>query len=361
MAEKSAFRVLYVDDEITDRVTRGIQRRLSLSGELECTLLRPTVNLVENISYIQDALLVDLDLTTQSSEESPASYFGSTLAAEVRLRNPACPIILITREQVLAGRDQLMKANFDVDLILYKDDFADNYAPITEEIVTLIRGFKALDRLKQQNRGWEGVIELLQASALEEALLREAGPPVQERQWNVPQTVRWLRSIVLEYPGIFYDELTAATRLGIDVEAFGNASIQELLAPAKYVGPFSATKPRWWRERLFYIARELTTKHGFHGSISRTFRDAVEAELQTDIAPALCVYDGTATADWVCYIERKPVKQSNSIPYYPDNRPSVMDQARVSFTAVKYNNKFDETRVDKDAYDIVRELWGLNR
>lgn len=75
------------------------------------------------------------------------------------------------------------------------------------------------------------------------------------------------------------------------------------------------------------------------------------------LEPAICIYDKTPIADWVCYVLQKPVKQQNSIPYYPDQRPSVMDQARVSFKAIQESNAFDENLVDSDGYEIVSKLW----
>jgi hypothetical protein len=98
-------------------------------------------------------------------------------------------------------------------------------------------------------------------------------------------------------------------------------------------------------------------KHELRGPVFLKFNEVFSAEFGEKLAPAICVYDGTPVADWVCYILKKPVKQRNSIPYYPDSRPPVMDQARVSFKAIQESNEFDESLVDSDSYVVVKKLW----
>jgi hypothetical protein len=197
----------------------------------------------------------------------------------------------------------------------------------------------------------------MQATAEEADLLREAAPPVEKGIWETPQIARWIRNTVLRYPGIVYDELTSATRLGLSLDSFKEPRVQSYFEQAVYTGVFSALNQCWWRGRLFYLAQELVLKHKLHGSIFETFNKAFFAEFGVNLAPAVCVYDGQPTADWICYILKQPVKQSNSIPYYPDRRPSVMDQARVSFRAIQESDAFDETLVDAASFEIVKNLW----
>ena len=161
------------------------------------------------------------------------------------------------------------------------------------------------------------------------------------------------------FPGILYNDLWAATRLGISLEAFMKPEVQDLIAPAKYVGMFSNFEECWWRDRLFDIAQRLMLKHQIQGLPSFEFGQAFSAEYEIELSQAICVYDQTAIADWVCHILKAPVKQKNSVLYYPDERPSVMDKARVSFQAIQISPDFDESLVDADGYEIVNQLWGL--
>jgi hypothetical protein len=354
-----AYRTVYFDDEIDDRVTQGIAEALRVPGELECELRRPPPDVSSAAENLPDALLVDFDLSTRPSHAESGdyvSYFGSTLAAEVRIRHPACPIVLITKKERITGVSALIAERVDVDLVLFKDDIISNPALAQSNIVDLIRGFKELTAVVGQ--GWEAVLTLMGANPDEARLLREAAPPVVEGQWNVPQVARWMRMVVIRFPGILYDELTAATRLGISREAFRQQHVQTFFREARYRGIFGSVQDRWWRDRLFVTAQAVAIRHDIlRGTVSHAFSRAYAAESGHSLEPAICVYDGTPVADWVCYILQAPVKQANSVPYYPDRRPAVMDQARVSFKAIKESNAFDETLVDSDSLAIVRHLW----
>ena len=350
-------KVLFIDDEI-NRPGRDAQKTRDLlhrPGEFECELRPPPRDFINLISELPDALIVDLELSTQPDEGKPVNYYGSTLAAEVRMRKPACPVILVTRPEVITGKAQLIEESVDVDLVVYKDDINRDPDGERTKIAALIEGFKALEAVSRQE--WQKVLELMRASEDEAHLLREAAPPVEKKEWNIPQAAKWIRNVVMGYPGILYDDLAAATRLGISIESFRISNVQELMGPAKYSGVFSNYKERWWRNRLFNIAQSLMLKHKIQGPVSQKFSEAFDLEFGEKLSTAVCIYDGTPIADWVCYILNKPVKQRNSIPYYPDNRPPVMDQARVSFNAIEEKNDFDESLVDSDSYEVVKKLW----
>jgi hypothetical protein len=351
-------KVLYIDDEITEpgRDARKIQNLLNVEGEFECELRLPPKTFSDLPTDLSDALLVDLDLATMPDEGEPVSYFGSTLAAEMRMRHPACPIVLVTRPHVIAGKSSLLEESMDVDLIVMKDAINRTPDEIRAKIVALIQGFRALQAIA--GKEWSSVLKLMDANEDEANLLREAAQPLESKQWNIPQVARWIRNVVMGFPGILYDALTTATRLGISEDAFRSPGVQKLMKPAKYTGVFGTFKERWWRDRMFNIAQSLILEQGLQGPVFQKFAEAFAAKFGTVLTPAICIYDGTPIADWVCYILKEPVKQRNSIPYYPDSRPAVMDQARVSFKAIREHNEFDESLVDSDSYEtVVKKLW----
>lgn len=352
-----AIKVLYIDDEIDKpgRDAQKIRELLHVEGKFVCEL-RPPPKMFSNLPVdLPDALLVDLDLSTVSVGEEPVGYFGSTLASEMRMRHPSCPMILVTRPHIMAWKSSLLEESMDVDLIVLKEDIHRDPDETRARIMTLIEGFQALEKISGQE--WSSVLELMGADEDESNLLREAAPPIENKEWNIPQVARWIRNVVMGFPGILYDDLTAATRLGIDLAAFNTPGVQELVEPARYAGVFSNYKKRWWRNRLFGIVQSLMLKHDVRGPVFLKFSEAFSAEFGKELTPAICVYDGTPVADWVCYILKKPVKQRNSVPYYPDSRPPVMDQARVSFKAIQESNEFDESLVDSDSYVVVKRLW----
>jgi len=348
-------KALYIDDEISrpGREAQKYKELLHLPGVFECDLQFPPKSFFD-ISSQFDAFLIDLDLSVPSSSGETVGYFGSTLASEIRMRDPVRPIILITRPNMIMGKAQLLEDSIDVDLIIFKDEINQDPDGTRAKIIALVEGFKALAAI--QGQSWQRVLELMKADDDETNLLREAAPPVEHGQWNVPQVASWVRNVVMGFPGILYDDLTAATRLGIDLESFRKSDVQAMMEQAEYAGVFSTYKERWWRDRTFQIAQSLLLKHKMRGPIPEKFREAFAIESNKMLDPAVCIVDGTPTADWVCHIFKKPVKQRNSIPYYPDSRLSVMDQARVSFKAIQESDEFDESLVDADSYEFVKKL-----
>lgn len=348
--------VLYFDDEISrpGRDAQKVKELLTIDGEFECRLMLPPKVFEDLPSQPPDALLVDLELGTAPPNGKPISYYGSTLAAEMRMRHPACPIILVTRRQVIAERESFLERSINVDLIIYKDDVLQNPDQVREKVTALADGFRRLQTVA--GKEWSSVLDLMGANQDEKSLLREAAPPLDEKRWTVPEVARWIRNVVMRYPGILYDTLTVATRLGVTVEAFNTSMIRDLIEPAQYTGVFN-NGDRWWRDRVFGKAQELMTDHDLQGPVFQDFVKAYKEKFGDDLDQPICIFDGTPIADWVCYIYQQPVKQRNSIPYYPDSRPSVMDQARVSFKAILDSDSFDESLVDKDSYDVVKSLW----
>jgi len=140
------------------------------------------------------------------------------------MRNPSSPIVLITRPDLLTGKGQLLADNIDVDYILYKDDINRNPNLARKIIVDLCGSFNQLAGVPR--RDWPALVNLMQATAEEADLLREAAPPVEKGIWETPQIARWIRNTVLRYPGIVYDELTSATRLGLSLDSFKEPRVQ---------------------------------------------------------------------------------------------------------------------------------------
>ena len=105
-------KVLYIDDEIDEppRTAQAIRELLQSSCEFEINLRLPPKDFSELSDDLPDVLIVDLDLSTAHIDGKPISYFGSTLAAEMRMRHSSCPIVLVTRRQFLniEGKLQLL-------------------------------------------------------------------------------------------------------------------------------------------------------------------------------------------------------------------------------------------------------------
>ena len=106
-------------------------------------------------------------------------------------------------------------------------------------------------------------------------------------------------------------------------------------------------------------AKDAMLRTGVERPVSQNFAAAYSIFNDRVLDPSICIVDKTPVADQICYILKEPVKRQNSILYYPDSRPPVMDPARVSIKAIREANQFDEDLVDAESYDIVKELWEI--
>ena len=88
-------------------------------------------------------------------------------------------------------------------------------------------GFKKLRDTKPKN--WENLLKAIKAPESEYDTLKLADPPVyseQDSKWSVSKAAKWIRDTILNYPGILYDSIHAATFLGISEGAFLRKDVQ---------------------------------------------------------------------------------------------------------------------------------------
>ena len=357
------YNVLYFDDEVGRKNTAAdrYEEILETTKQLVVELRYPPADLSDLPIDIPDAVLIDFDLKAvhiiEGAEQKPelVAYYGSTLASEMRMRNPHLPIILITRPGVVITENwmqQLLERSIDFDAILSKDSLDTNTEIQIQQIVSIIDGHQHLSEF--EGTPWQSVITLMGANDDEANDLREASPPIEGKGWSVPTVSRWIREVILKYPGIVYDALHASVRLGVSLDSFRNQLAEQYFREAEYTGIFASPQKYWWRDRILSIAQNLIQKHNVRGPILTAFVEAFRLETGIALEPSICISDGTPVADWVCYILKEPVKSENSIPYYPDERPLVMDQARVSRKAILESDSFDENLVDAESQELVR-------
>lgn len=348
---------IYVDDEKDNPLTRTICNLLNETGRIQCDLKDPPADFSKIAEWNLDIFLIDYDLAYAKVDNKLIGYSGNSLATEVRNKKPACPIVLVSRKDALTAHGlNITTARSDLDLVLYKQDILSNKSKFQTDILTLYDGFKSLAEISGQP--WSAVLELMQASPDESRRMREAFPPIEEgHRWFIPETAEWIGNVIIRYPGILYDDLHAAARLGISVSAFLNDTVQASFNRARYTGIFSGFGRRWWTDRLLQIAKKEMISAEISGTISEGFATAYQKLHEHPLELSVCTVDETPVADQICYIRREPVKRQNSILYYPDTRPPIMDAARVSLKAIRESNEFNEDLVDAESYDIVKELW----
>lgn len=355
--------VYYIDDQAAKQAEH-YRDRLARADEFECQLFSPPAleELDELVAEVPDLFLIDYELSLIQQDGTKSPYQGNTLAAAIRERLPDCPIVLITRETILEELDhqrrrQLVGRMQMYDELIHKEELDDNLDITRQELVSIAEGFSALTRI--ENKTWPSLVETMVANQDESNVLREASPPLDKAEWTVTDAAYWVRKTILEFPGILYDSLNAATRLGISEKSFLTEKVQNVMAPARYTGVFAPTSGRWWKGRLFDIAQDLAMQAEIRGPVIRTFIQTCKKILGIDLLPSVCVWDHQPVADWVCHVLQQPVKIKHSFRYYADNRPSVMDNARVSFRAIRESRQFYPELLDAEGLDRLEKIKEL--
>lgn len=347
-------KVNFIDDVSGDG--ERYSRRLARGHHLDIQFFLPSPELdVDALTQPPpDLFLADYELTKEQAGGVYASYQGGTLATAIREKVPEYPIVLVTRKGLVVWErnKRIMEASQTFDDVVYKSEIDKDPAGVIEQLMSIAKGFQILR--EQEKKDWKALLGVLRATEDEGKLLGEAGPP--PLGWQVFEVARWIRNIVLAYPGILYDPLHAATVLGIDKNAFLGRRVQRLVKDAKYSGIFAPPQGRWWRIRLFAAAGGFIRKEGIQGAINRAFAKAFQKRYKEELPLAKCIYSSEAPADWVCYILKEPVKIGYSLVYHPDRRPAVMDDARVSFKAIRENNEVHDELFDAESAKLLQEI-----
>lgn len=350
-------RVCYVEDSPTDR--EKYVRRLKGPGiQIEAFPPPPDLEIGRLLASRPDLLLIDYEL---EKHRQPVNYSGAILSTKIREKFPGHPVVLLTRRSLLVKTyPQVGDLQGTFDEILYKDGIEEDPGGTAASLISLAKGFIRLRAIRK--KGFQSLVQLLVARDEEVDLLRRAGPPpqagssIKHTDWRIPEAAKWIRAVVLRYPGILLDELHAATALGIAVESFEIPKVQRLFAPAKYRGVFEPPEGRWWRGRLYALAQKTIGTAKMPGPSHLRFAEAFRKRYKATLKPAVCISSKEAPADWVCYILEKPVKREFSIPYHPDDRPPVMDEARVSFTAIQRGSGILPEFFDSESSKLVEKI-----
>lgn len=340
------FTVVLIDDEDREELPKLIEALGDGDFEVLPVAPPPDLKLADVVDLDADLFLVDYELDTKQPDGSIAEYLGLTLAARLREIRPDHPIALLTRRDLerWANLERIALATATFDDILYKDTGVEDQPEVTHaRLVSLASGYQILR--KTGERSVSALLGLLKTDEAGQSYALEALPPGDG--WREFEAAHWIRSVLLQYPGVLYDEDHAATALGISLESFRHEAVQNMVRHATYHGPFAQDRPRWWRHTLFDIGNRVCADSGRTGALREGFRLGAGETLGLDLAPSADAESGVVPADTVCYLLRIPVRIETSLPYDPDARPRVMENARISFRAVRESNAVEERYLDE--------------
>ena len=347
-----ALRIALIEDEDREQLPADIKAL----GDVYVSVHPPphSLDLSGILETHVDLFLIDYELDTVQPDGSIANYLGMTLAARLREKRPEYPIVLLTRPDLPAWSSAQRTARFggSFDSILYKEGIKDHPDKTYNKLSSLADGYKVIRKCEQ--RSVDSLLEMLKTDELGQENALQAIPP--DDDWVAVEAATWIRSVLLRYPGVLYGSRHAATALGISINSFEEPSVLELLKDAEYQGPFATEKPRWWRHGLFTIAYQLSEGRVRELGFREGFRVAAAERLGVDLQASQDPQTGASPADTVCYVSGIPIRIETSLPYKPDTRPSVMDEARVSFRAIRETNCVDENHLDSQSRALLEEI-----
>lgn len=354
--------ILFIDDDNEEFI-----RLKNLLGDDEYKI-KPTLSRIspyEKIMGNPDVILIDYQLTNPEGRRKVSNVNGLDIGASLRAEYPTIPLILFSyKERTKLASVQRSIGNQIFDEMLYKEDFAGSDKSLVKYLDILCKGYLEVFRVifpegifVKERDNKEKLYEILVAPS-------EAYDDIDSLiRWNTQFfTDDWtpfgiaslIRKELMDYPGILYDTIHAATFLGISESSFNK--IENFFNSAKYQGVFSEEKKFWWKCTLKEKADSIMEGEEFKVPYSHGFYKAWKRNEGEDLELAECCVSKEKPAECVCCILNEPVIIQYTLPY-PDisPRPYIMDESRASFKAF-LDNRAKEIYLDKDSKEIFEHF-----
>lgn len=364
-------KIVYIDDEKEERDEYKIKFKMSKLQNMFDLLAINTPKTQEDYklikSYDPELFLIDYDLSIADEDGDVFPYTGFTLVTDFRKRFPNIPSVIFTKINYIKKDIIIPEQMFSiVDDVIFKRELFElpgfkgeiNF-PALFNLSQLAIAYK---EMKQKGvNSFEKLYELLKdpcgMSNFEDLVSANTQYLIESSKNSLFfNASNWIRKVLIKYPGVLYESLHAATYLGISEAEFLSTYFQKLFREAEYKGIFAPHERRWWRKKIHEISLNLFTEIEKSSlPLSKIFPELYEKENKTTLEKSVCLFSKESPADCICYIEKKPVKFQYSLAYYPDSRPSIMDQVRVSFKAIK-ENKIKIKFLDQSNIDLLKKI-----
>ncbi len=354
-------KTIYIDDEDSElrRYKRKFENDENAKNQFEIITLNSQKEIGVLLNEVKnknpELILVDFDLTKPTKEGLLIGISGLALSTALREEFPDVPIVLFTKIDFLNIQKLNPKLLYSLDETIYKSDILKENGKNLDILHKLAIGYKEFRNT--ESKSWDDLLRLIGAYEIDYDVLKLSEPPtISESGWSIFDAADWIRNTLIKYPGILYDSVNSATFLGISEGAFQSNSIQELFSDAKYSKVFAPKEGRWWKSRLQEIAESIMEEHERDLVVRKGFPQAWERDHDESIERSKCVLCEKSSAEWVCYILKEPVMIECSLRYNPDSRPSIMDEARVSYKAIRISNDVKDDKFDPIEYDMLQEI-----
>ena len=353
-------KTIYIDDEDGElkKYKQKFERDDRAKNIFEMVILNSQKGIRDLIEDVKnenpELILVDYDLA-KPKDGLLIGVSGAALSTALREEFPEVPIVLFTKIDFLGIQKLNPKVLSSLDETIYKSYVFKEDGINLDILHKLAIGYKELRNA--ESKTWINLLTIIGAPETDYDFLKLSEPPtISESEWSVFDAADWIRNTLIKYPGILYDPVNSATFLGISKDAFISDPIQELFFNAKYSTVFAPKEGRWWKSKLQEIAESIMEEHERDLIVRKGFPLAWERINNNPIERSKCVFSGKSPAEWVCYILKEPVMIECSLRYNLDSRPSIMDEARVSYTAIRTKNEVNDDKFDPIEYDMLQEI-----
>jgi len=358
-------RTIYIDDDNKElkKFKKKFKEDSRTREKFELIIIdthKEIKNLINEVKEKKPELfLVDFDLEKPKNGVL-SGISGTSLSNLLREKFPDFPIVLFTRKSVFKVEQHPKQILASLDKIIYKSDFFNDGNYYIISLYELAIGFKKLRDIKSKH--WNELLKIIKAPKCDYVNLKLANPPItSENNWMVSEIANWICNVLIEYPGILYNPVNTATFLGISQKAFLSTPLQEFFTDAKYSGIFNPIEGRWWKSKIQNIAEKIMNKKEKDMLPYEGFPLAWERFKKIKVERSKCIFSGESPADWVCCILNEPVMIKYSLSYSLDSRPLVMDEARVSFEALRTSNDVNDNLISLTGKEMLADIRKMHK
>ncbi len=254
---------IWIDDDNGRRETASnMEKALGVSIQFESVNGKEIdIELTRILHDNEEPDLVVMDHVLNLAADSDTIRRGSTAATRIKEKWSECPVVSVTAainnqaEEIDTRQEDAYENMFPWDHI------SDYY----ETIKSIAEGFKHLKDNRPQVP--EDLPDKLNCPEIERERLMKILPNKIKVKKNfndrslLIEVYKWLNTVLFRRPGFLYDELWAATYLGLTLEGF--KTVMKEFEGAKYTGAFQDTsQPKWWKSSLKEILVEKFEETG---------------------------------------------------------------------------------------------------
>jgi len=271
---KTKLLIWWIDDE-RDRLTPAAQRAIEkpthpslnhrrahlelkhVGTDVETKAIVSEMVEAAKVKQLPDIVVIDQILNVKSSDG--AVERGSSLAVRLRVQGPSVPFVGVTGvpfERIASLQKNQFIELFSRDAVHKGDCIPDLFA-IADGFATAIKAsFKLTGKATHRKK----LIDLLDAPEEDAELLYPCIPGAFQCRWDdeTPHAfARWIWHFLMGRPGFLYDDLEAATLVGLNENGLERIAAQ--LRGCEYDGVFaSVSRRRWWVSKVRSKVRDLT-------------------------------------------------------------------------------------------------------